>query len=251
MTRGCRSFIRSPGALRPLLLGLGVIYLGFLSGCGSGDPRISQSTASPEPSESSAYLIRPGDELDIKFFYSPELNETVLVRPDGKISLQLLDDVQAAGLTPAQLDQIITEHYAKELRDPSVTVIVRSFSGQQVFVGGEVGTPGMVNLVPGMTPLQAVINAGGFKETAKLEAALVIRKGEDEAPHPIRVDLKQALYGRGPAAGFTLKPYDIVYVPKTFIAKANQFVRQYIEELLLFRGVTFSFWYGLYDPSNK
>ena len=224
-----------------------VTLSGLLIGCATQTP-VAPNTAlvasSPKPAP---YLIQPGDQLDIKLFYNPELNETVLVRPDGKISLQLLDDVQAAGLTPAQLDKFLTEKYAPELIKPAITVIVRSFTGQRVYVGGEVNRPGLVSLTAGMTALQAVINAGGLKETAKLEDAIVIRKGPDTRPIPLRVDLDKAIYGRNAEAHFQLQPYDIVYVPKTFIAKANKFVNQYIERLILFKGVSFGFTYEVHD----
>lgn len=188
------------------------------------------------------YRIYPGDQLDIKFFYNPELNESVVVRPDGKISLQLVNEIQAAGLTPSELDAVLTRAYTQELRRPVVTVIVKSFTGQRVYVGGEVGTPGLtlgvVPLVPGMTALQAVINAGGFRETARPGAVIVIRKGPDNRPVPIRVDLDPSLDGDSAEGDIRLEPSDIVYVPKTWIAKANQFVNQYVERLLLYRGAT-------------
>lgn len=223
-----------------------IIFL--LMGCGSAPdiPKADELTTAPEPKIPWAYLIQPRDKLDIKFFYNPELNETVTVRPDGKISLQLIDDVQAAGRSPSQLDKILTQTYARELKEPKITIIVRSFTGRQVFVGGEVNTQGLVELTTGMTPLQAVINAGGFKETAKPEETIVIRKGEGNRPIPIHVDLENALYGKSGEAPFQLQSFDIVYVPKSSIAKANKFVEQYIQKLLLFRGWDFSVGYDLY-----
>ncbi|WP_455389534.1 polysaccharide biosynthesis/export family protein [Petrachloros mirabilis] len=180
---------------------------------------------------SPTYRIQPGDQMDIKFFFNPELNETVFVRPDGKISLQLVDDVQAAGLTPSELDEVLSRVYAKELRQPEVTVIVRTLTAQLVYVGGEVQKPGAVELTPGMTALQAVINAGGFKDTAKLEEVLVIRDGWADAPIPIRANLTQPI-----ANDVALQSHDIVYVPRTWIADANLFVQQYVEGLLMFKG---------------
>jgi protein involved in polysaccharide export with SLBB domain len=200
-----------------------------------------------EPQKPPEYLIQPGDQLDIRFFYNPQLNESVVVRPDGKISLQLVDEIQAAGLAPAALDETLTQKYARELKKPEVTVIVRSFTGRQVYVGGEVTTPGLINLAAGMTTLQAVISAGGLRETAQPESALVIRKGPDNKPIPIGVNLTQAIYGKGGGAGLLLQPSDIVYVPKSTIAKVNKFVNQYIERLFLFRGVSFGFTYEVND----
>ena len=182
------------------------VIIFFLIGCSSTPviPTANELNTAPEPKIPQAYFIQPRDELDIKFFYNPELNETVTVRPDGKISLQLIDDVQAAGKSPSQLDKMLTNEYAKELKSPEITVIVRSFTGQQIFVGGEVNAQGVVELTAGMTPLQAVINAGGLKETAKPGETIVIRKGEDNQPIPIRVNLKNAIYGNNGKVTFQL-----------------------------------------------
>jgi len=195
------------------------------------------------------YLIQPGDSLDIKFFYNPELNETITVRPDGKISLQLIDDIQASGIEPAQLDEILTKRYSKELRKPVLTVIVRTFSNQRVFVGGEVVRPGLIEIGPEMDPMQVVFQAGGIKETARLKEAILIRKGENNQPTPIRLDLEAAMTGNGPAANFQLQPNDILYIPKSAIAKANLWVAQYIQQLLLFNGWSFGFAYDVNDTT--
>lgn len=190
---------------------------------------------------SAEYQIQPGDQLELKFFYNPELNESVVVRPDGKISLQLIDDVQAADRSPQQLDDTLTQLYAYELRDPELTVIVKGFATQNIFVGGEVNVQGIVPLTAGMTPFRAVIRAGGLKETAQPREVIVIRKGPDNHPVPIRVDLQSALYAKNNHADMQLQPNDIVYVPKTFIAEANKFVHQYIEKLFLFNGISLGF----------
>jgi polysaccharide export outer membrane protein len=232
---------------RTILFLTAAVLLCWMNGCSTQQaatkvdtPAVAAAPVTPPP-----YFIQPGDQLQIKFFYNPELNETETVRPDGKISLQLIDEVQAAGLTPAQLDEFLTEQYSKELRKPAVTVIVGSFSSQRVYVGGEVNRQGLVDLTGGMTALQAVLSAGGFKETADLEAAIIIRKGPDNQPVPVRVNLKNALEGDLRDAALQLRPYDVVYVPKTWIAEANKFVKQYVEDLLLYRGVSLGFSYDL------
>lgn len=230
------------------------IVLGVLVGCSVRRAALNQGAETTslfskvqEPAE---YRIQAGDQLDIKFFFNPELNETVFVRPDGKISLQLIDDVQAGGLTPTELDEKLSQMYAQELKEPEVTVIVRSFTGQRVYVGGEVTTPGLVNLTSGMTALQAVIGAGGFRETAKPDGVIVIRKGDDNRPVPIRVDLKTAIDGDANEGDIPLRSYDVVYVPKTWIAKANKFVTQYIEQLFLYRGASLGFSYELHSADD-
>lgn len=237
-----------------IMVGAAIIVSGLLIACASQQPNISSeatasmgvsatpgtSTTPPKPRE---YIIQPGDQLDIKFFYNPEINESVTVRPDGKISLQLVDEVQAAGLRPSQLDQVLTEKYAYELKKPMITVIVKSFGGQRIYVGGEVNRQGLFTLAGATTPLQAVLNAGGFRETANPASAIIIRKGLDNRPVPIQMNLKDVMQGKSESAHFLLQPDDIVYIPKTAIAKANKFVNQYIENLLLFRGVSLGFTY--------
>jgi len=192
---------------------------------------------------STDYLIHPGDELSIKFFYNPELNDDVVVRPDGKISLQLVDELQASGKTPSQLDKELTELYSVELKRPAITVIMRSFGGQQIFVGGEVGRPQAVKLTPQMTPLQAVMNAGGFLDTADQNSVMVIRADADNQAQTYSVNLEQIADGNSPDLKFQLHPGDVVFIPKTGIAKADVWMDQHIRRLLLFNG--FSAGYNL------
>lgn len=129
---------------------------------------MSQAPAAAAPvAESGDYRIQVGDQLDIKFFYNPTLNEQVVVRPDGRFTLQLIQEVAAAGRTPAALTQELTERYAADLRQPEVTVIVRSFGGQRLFVDGEVSRPGMFPIVGVTTVLEAIAQAGGLKWTAR------------------------------------------------------------------------------------
>ncbi len=225
-----------------------------IGGCSHQPPVAKASASPPAPVQESVslppYRIQPGDTLDIKFFYNPELNETAMVRPDGHISLQLIDDIDVAGMQPRELDALLTEKYALELKKPVVTVIVRSFGGQRIYIGGEVNQQGLITMTSGMTPLQAVMQSGGFKVTAQPGETLIIRKGADRKPIPIRVDLNAMLDGSSSATDFRLQPEDIVYVPKSAIAKANQFVNQYIEQLLLFRGVSFGFSYQINNNGN-
>jgi len=227
------------------ILAFVMVIFGLLLSCASQQPVIKPETSVEKatPQKPQEYIIQPSDQLDIKFFYNPEINETITVRPDGKISLQLVDEVQAAGLKPSQLDDVLTQKYSHELKKPMITVIVKSFEGQRIYVGGEVNRPGLIKLAGGVTPLQAVFNAGGFKETANPESAIVIRKGPGNRPVPINMNLKDAMQGKSSSADFLLQPDDIVYVPKTAIALANKFVNQYIERLLLYRGVSLGFTY--------
>jgi protein involved in polysaccharide export with SLBB domain len=198
----------------------------------------------------SKYVIRPGDELEVKFFYNPELNERMFVRPDGMITLQLIDDLKVDGLSPEEVDRKLTEEYSKELRKPVLSVIVRSFAGQRIYVGGEVLRQGIVDIPGGVTALQAVFQAGGFRETAEPRETVIIRKGTDNSPVPYRINLTSMSATDANGAYFMLQPDDIVYVPKSTIAELNKFVNQYVEQLLLFRGVSFGFAYNLNNNNN-
>ena len=232
---------------------LTALLLVGLTSCATSQPAVKTVEAQTitAPQKPAPYVIQPGDQLDIKFFYNPELNESVTVRPDGKISLQLIDEIQAAGLQPSELDQRLTDLYSQELKKPVLTVIVRSFTGQRVYVGGEVNRQGLITLQPGLTALQAVFQSGGFMETAQPAETLNIRKGPDARPIPLRIDLSEVMAASDPNADFQLQPDDVVFVPKSAIAEANKFVRQYIEELFLFRGVSLGFSYELHSESNN
>jgi polysaccharide export outer membrane protein len=178
------------------------------------------------------YTINTGDVLAVKLFYNPDLNEEVVVRPDGRISLQLVGEIVAAGQTPAQLTKQLTERYSKEVRDPRVTVIVKSFAAQKVYVEGEVGRPTLLDLTTRTTILQSIAAAGGFKDTARVNEVILIRRGPDNKPLAIPVNLKLALNGSDMSQDLPLMPYDLVYVPRSPISNADLWVEQNIDKLL-------------------
>ncbi|KPK36925.1 MAG: hypothetical protein AMK70_00620 [Nitrospira bacterium SG8_35_1] len=182
--------------------------------------------------ENRDYVFHLGDVIDIKLFYNPELNDTVTVRPDGKISLQLIDQIKVEGLTPSELDRIITEEYSKKLRNVEVTVIVRDFGGQRIFIGGEVNSPGLIPIFGNLTTIQAIFQAGGFKDTAELKSVVVLRNQGTLKPLFMTINLAEDLSSDTQSNDIVLEPYDIVFVPKSQIAKMNQFVDQYIDKLI-------------------
>ncbi len=186
----------------------------------------AKSQASSAPLKE--YVIQPGDQLEIKFFYNPELNELATVRPDGRISLQLIPEVTAAGLSPAQLTDLLTKHYSKELANPGIAVIVRLFSSQRVHVDGEVNKPGMVSLIGPTTVLDAVAEAGGFKDSARKDEVIIIRKTADKKPMTIVANLKAAISGADKSQDIQVQPYDIIFVPRSKIGDVNAFVDLYI-----------------------
>ena len=175
-------------------------------------------------------MIKAGDSLDIRFYKTPELNLQVPVRPDGKISLELIGDVEAAGLQPGELASVLRERYASELQNPRVSVIVLAFGGQ-VYVEGEVKTPSAPPFAQGITALQAISLAGGFLDTAQPNSVILIRL-EDGLYHGYRLALNDALSGKDLAQDVSLRPADILHVPKSRIADVDLFVDQYFRKLL-------------------
>jgi polysaccharide biosynthesis/export protein len=178
----------------------------------------------------SEYRIQPGDLLDIKLFYNPELNEQLTVRPDGRITLQLVNDVVAAGLTPAQLTAVLTKAYAGELRNPKVAVIIRTSVADRAYVDGEVNRAGLIPLTGPTTVLQSISQAGGIKESAKSGEVILLRKMQDNKVTAFRINIDQAFSGAGDNRDIYLKPNDIVYVPKSNIADINTWVDMYIRK---------------------
>ncbi len=178
------------------------------------------------------YRIQPGDTLDIKFFYSPELNEQIPVRPDGRISLQLAHEVMAAGKTPAELGEALKEIYSKELKKPDVTIIVRTFGNQRIYVDGEVNRPGLVALTGPTTILQAISLAGGIKETGGTSEIVVIRRYYEDKPEILVVSTDNILNGTDLNGDIYMKPFDIVHVPRTGISNVNLWIDQYMNRLI-------------------
>ena len=202
-------------------------------------PASAEPQRAPPPSEE--YRIQAGDQLDIKFFYNKDLNEQVTVRPDGRISLQLVKTVVAAGLTPEQLTDHLTKAYRAHLKDPEIAVIVRTFTSQRVYVDGEVGKPGMLPLAGPTTVRQAISQAGGFLYTGNTTDVLLIRQGPDNQTLARMVNMQKVLDGTDPSQDIYLKPFDIVYVPKTAITNANLWIEQYLTRMVPRIGFTAAF----------
>jgi polysaccharide biosynthesis/export protein len=166
----------------------------------------TQETATP-----SDYVIGADDVLKISVWKEPDLSETLPVRPDGKISMPLLNDIPAAGLTPLQLKDSITEKLKKYIADPRVTVIVATMNSRRVFVTGEVVHSGPMALLPHMTMLQA-LSAAGFSQFANLKAIYLLRN-ENGKQVKLPFNYKEVVKGNHPEENIQLKPGDTLVVP--------------------------------------
>jgi polysaccharide export outer membrane protein len=218
--------------------GIAALFLGLstTSAGVEGSPRPSEGQVDSAASESQApqptapYVLQVGDEIQVRAFQIPELEDTVRIRPDGRISLLLIDDVQAAGLTTAKLDEVLTARYVEFYRNPRVTVVVRTFANLKIYVGGEVGQPALLPLNGELNALGAILQAGGFRDSASRSSVILLRRGPDNKPITMKLNLLDVIEEGNVDA--PLQPFDVVYVPKKFIAKANLFIQQYIRDLL-------------------
>lgn len=208
-----------------------------------------------------AYLLHPNDELEIKFPYQSQLNESVRIRPDGLVQLQMIGTVKAEGLSPEELKATLVERYARYLRRPDLAVVVKSFSSQsvrtaagtgranlsglrpvlmvrsfqplQIFVGGEVARPGTLPYRPGLSLLQAMAEVGGQLPSGELKELVILRRAPDDSVQLLQAGIdRQTL--RAPMQDVPLQPFDVVILPKTEVATLADRLNQYVYNLVPF-----------------
>ena len=189
------------------------------------------------------YRLGFGDEIEVKFFNNEQFNEMIGVRPDGRITLERIGDIYVTGMTPSQLDSLVTVTYADIIRDPEVTVFVRKFGSYQVYVLGEVNKPGGYPVERNMTIVQVLAVAGGVPFSGALGSVMVLRQGRNEEIQAVMIDVNYYLAGGRlrlttiekeidvSVNDFLIKPLDIVYVPRTPIASIVEFLEE------IYRGV--------------
>jgi len=191
-----------------VLAGMSVLTLAMLA------PRVmaqSNDTGGKEAEAAPDYVIGADDVLRISVWKEPDLSEILPVRPDGKISMPLLNDIQAAGLTPLQLRDSITEKLKKFVTDPRVTVVVTAMNSQRVFVTGEVTHSGPITLLPHMTMLQ-VLGQAGLTQFANVKGIYLLRN-ESGRQVKLPFNYKEVVKGNHPEQNIALKPGDTVVVP--------------------------------------
>jgi protein involved in polysaccharide export with SLBB domain len=220
----------------------------LIGGCFS--PIVKNPTSVGAPGTTVAYptaeyRITSGDQLDVKFFYNPELNESVVVRPDGQISLQLVHEITASGKTPGELSKELSEKYASELLNPEVTVLVKSFSTFKVFIDGEIALPGAIDSLSPLSVMQAIAYAGGLKPTARTKEVIVLRRGAGNKPMAIPIDLEHVYDGTDMRQDIQLAPYDIVFVPRSTIANVDKWMVDYVTNAIFVIPTEFFLMYSI------
>jgi polysaccharide export outer membrane protein len=199
-----------------VLLEFGLLAAGILAQTSDAAKGNDSKSAKPaetvqEPASASDYVIGADDTLHISVWKEPDLSETLPVRSDGKISMPLLNDIPAAGLTPLQLRDSITEKLKKYIADPRVTVVVTAMNSRRVFVTGEVIHTGPMVLLPHMTVLQALAQAG-FTQFANPKNIYVLRT-ENGKQVKLPFNYKEVVKGNHPEQNIELKPGDTIVVP--------------------------------------
>ena len=211
----------------------------LLTGCASNEAKGPAAFVMPAPpQEQGEYRLQVGDSIDITFYYHPDNNQAnLLVRPDGKVYLPLIGEVQAAGLTAPKVAEEIIRRSSSSLRDPKVAVNVRTLNPTRVFVGGEVLKPSFVTYTPGLTAVQAVMQVGGWKDTADLQEVVLLQKVSENSNEyrPSKINLAKVVELGDTKADIVLGPSDVLVFPKTNIAKVNLWVEQYIIKLIPIR----------------
>ena len=205
-------------------------------GCGGGNKLIVQRGDDVEHGEldldrlpsggstGSEYRISHGDELSITFLYNEEMSRSVKVRPDGRISYPYAGEVRAAGMTVAQLDSVITERFSEIVLDPEVSVMVDEFDEPMVYVMGSVRAAGGFEWRRGMTLMTALALGRGPSDDARRNGILVMRRVAPNRIVGIQIDIGELTGGHRFDLDIPLEPYDIVFVPRSRVATAAEFI---------------------------
>ena len=172
----------------------------------------AKPAAAPVPTASLGYVIGPEDVLSINFWREKDLSTDVIVRPDGRITLPLLNEFEAAGLTPEALREKIAAAADKYIQDPNITIIVKQINSRRVYITGNVNKPGSYNLMAPTTIVQLISMAGGLQDYADKKNIVVMRT-ENGRPASYRFNYKEVIERKNLNQNIELKPGDTVIVP--------------------------------------
>ncbi len=178
-------------------------------------PAAAAAAAAPRPTDPvvpPGYVIGTDDVLSIVYWKDKDMSSDAQVRPDGRIALPLINEVQAAGLTPEQLRQKLTEESKKYLEDASITVVVRQINSRRVYITGEVNKPGPYPLTAPISVMQLISMAGGLREYANSKKIIIMRT-ENGQPTSLPFNYRDVAAGKKLEQNILLKPGDTVVVP--------------------------------------
>lgn len=208
-----------------------------VTGCGGGNKLVTNRGGEVEEARynggelpsapvSDEYYIGYGDVLDVLFLYNSDYSrEGIKVRPDGRISFQYVGEVAVAGKTPAYVDSLLTSKFSEILRDPQITVIIRDFQEQMIYVLGEVGRPGGYRYERGLTLMQGLSLGNGLSRDARKNGVVVVRRIAPEHILGIEINVDDILKNNRFDLDIPLRPFDIIMVPRSRLATTEDFIR--------------------------
>ncbi len=173
----------------------------------------------------SRYRLVPGDVLEIVYRYTPEFNQTVTIHPDGFVVLEIVGDLKLGGLTLEESRKTMIEKAGVRLKDPEITLLLKEFQKPYFIVSGEVAQPGKFEMREDITALQAVLMAGGFKDSAKSSQIVIFRKINAEFAEVKLLNLKKIKQTSDLENDLTLEAGDIIFVPRNNFSKVEKFVK--------------------------
>ena len=211
--------------------------LGLLCGClllaACTDVADNLQAGTSAPPMQTTYLIQPGDTLDVKFVKNPELNEQPTVQPDGRISMLYAPNLMVGGRSTEEARSTLDEAYAKELKEPGVSVNIKGPVFWHVYIGGQVTKPSdYTNTGPLPSLAAAIAYAGGVMDTGDGQKLVLTRLQPDHTRKAYILDYWTAAQGKNPAGDIQLAPYDAIYVPKTGVANVYTAYNQYFKQFL-------------------
>ena len=195
--------------------------------------QLTKRVNQPPPPTELTYRMVPYDSITVRFTYHPEQDPKgpIAIRPDGQITLDGVGAVQAAGRTPEELGKEIAAKSSTRLRNPEVLVTVTQYAPRKIYVGGQVNAPGIAQFQGEITPLQAILDRGGFTNDAQKDSVILIRNYVDGEPIIGRINVIQGLEDGIPER-IKLLTNDILYVPMSGISRADLWVKQHLNDII-------------------
>jgi polysaccharide biosynthesis/export protein len=185
----------------------------------------AKRTDDPKLRHRPRYTLRAGDVLELQYRYTPEFNQTITVLPDGYLNVKLIGDVKVADLTVAQAHDLIVEKLQSRLNDPELNIVLKEFQQPYVVVAGEVPKPGKLDMRENMTAMQAVLLAGGFKDSAQMGQVLLFRKINDDTAEIKQLNLSKLKKASDLERDAQLEAGDMIFVPRDKIEKLSRYIK--------------------------